>query len=191
VPAHHRAAATPEVAASSPAATRSCTASAAVRSIRPLRRRGEELARLRCFQRCRASATPFGRAAPFRWVHRVLADMRRWAPTTAPDRSLRVLDGGEAWRGGGRVPQRRQDGAGSRPAQPHHRDGCRSEATAKMVSASMLPISPTQEERNVMAAPENLLRRETSLLQHADNPVHWRPWGRRRWRRRRRGNRSC
>src|SRR5690606_37989043 len=26
---------------------------------------------------------------------------------------------------------------------------------------------------------ENLLRRETSpyLLQHADNPVHWRPWG--------------
>jgi hypothetical protein len=31
-----------------------------------------------------------------------------------------------------------------------------------------------------MAAPENLLGRETSpyLLQHADNPVHWRPWGR-------------
>ena len=30
-----------------------------------------------------------------------------------------------------------------------------------------------------MAAPENLLRHETSpyLLQHADNPVHWRPWG--------------
>ncbi|HEX4365575.1 MAG TPA: thioredoxin domain-containing protein [Rhodopila sp.] len=30
-----------------------------------------------------------------------------------------------------------------------------------------------------MAAPENLLGRETSpyLLQHADNPVHWRPWG--------------
>jgi uncharacterized protein YyaL (SSP411 family) len=30
-----------------------------------------------------------------------------------------------------------------------------------------------------MAAPENLLRQETSpyLLQHADNPVHWRPWG--------------
>jgi uncharacterized protein YyaL (SSP411 family) len=30
-----------------------------------------------------------------------------------------------------------------------------------------------------MAAPENLLRRQTSpyLLQHADNPVHWRPWG--------------
>jgi uncharacterized protein YyaL (SSP411 family) len=30
-----------------------------------------------------------------------------------------------------------------------------------------------------MAAPENLLDRETSpyLLQHADNPVHWRPWG--------------
>ena len=26
---------------------------------------------------------------------------------------------------------------------------------------------------------ENLLGRETSpyLLQHADNPVHWRPWG--------------
>ena len=26
---------------------------------------------------------------------------------------------------------------------------------------------------------ENLLHRETSpyLLQHADNPVHWRPWG--------------
>jgi hypothetical protein len=40
-------------------------------------------------------------------------------------------------------------------------------------------VSPTQEERNVMAAPENLLRHETSpyLLQHADNPVHWRPWG--------------
>ena len=30
-----------------------------------------------------------------------------------------------------------------------------------------------------MAAAENLLRHETSpyLLQHADNPVHWRPWG--------------
>ena len=30
-----------------------------------------------------------------------------------------------------------------------------------------------------MLAPENLLSRETSpyLLQHADNPVHWRPWG--------------
>jgi uncharacterized protein len=30
-----------------------------------------------------------------------------------------------------------------------------------------------------MAAPENLLGRETSpyLLQHANNPVHWRPWG--------------
>src|SRR5947209_2806040 len=30
-----------------------------------------------------------------------------------------------------------------------------------------------------MADPANLLRRETSpyLLQHADNPVHWRPWG--------------
>ena len=30
-----------------------------------------------------------------------------------------------------------------------------------------------------MAASENLLRGETSpyLLQHADNPVHWRPWG--------------
>jgi uncharacterized protein YyaL (SSP411 family) len=30
-----------------------------------------------------------------------------------------------------------------------------------------------------MAAPENLLRHETSpyLLQHAENPVHWRPWG--------------
>jgi uncharacterized protein len=30
-----------------------------------------------------------------------------------------------------------------------------------------------------MAAPENLLGQETSpyLLQHADNPVHWRPWG--------------
>ena len=31
-----------------------------------------------------------------------------------------------------------------------------------------------------MAAPENLLGQETSpyLLQHAANPVHWRPWGR-------------
>jgi uncharacterized protein len=31
----------------------------------------------------------------------------------------------------------------------------------------------------MMAAPENLLGRETSpyLLQHAGNPVHWRPWG--------------
>lgn len=30
-----------------------------------------------------------------------------------------------------------------------------------------------------MAAPDNLLKLETSpyLLQHADNPVHWRPWG--------------
>ncbi|WP_428491064.1 thioredoxin domain-containing protein [Rhodopila sp.] len=30
-----------------------------------------------------------------------------------------------------------------------------------------------------MVAPENLLRQETSpyLLQHAHNPVHWRPWG--------------
>jgi uncharacterized protein len=40
-------------------------------------------------------------------------------------------------------------------------------------------VIPTPEERNAMAAPENLLRHETSpyLLQHADNPVHWRPWG--------------
>ncbi|MBV8575702.1 MAG: DUF255 domain-containing protein, partial [Acetobacteraceae bacterium] len=30
-----------------------------------------------------------------------------------------------------------------------------------------------------MAEAANLLRHETSpyLLQHADNPVHWRPWG--------------
>jgi uncharacterized protein YyaL (SSP411 family) len=49
-----------------------------------------------------------------------------------------------------------------------------------MVSASMPPyVTPTQEERNAMAEPTNLLRHETSpyLLQHADNPVHWRPWG--------------
>jgi uncharacterized protein len=49
-----------------------------------------------------------------------------------------------------------------------------------MVSAFMaLYVSPQSEERNVMAAPENLLRHETSpyLLQHAHNPVHWRPWG--------------
>jgi uncharacterized protein len=40
-------------------------------------------------------------------------------------------------------------------------------------------VTPTQEERNAMAEPTNLLRHETSpyLLQHADNPVHWRPWG--------------
>jgi uncharacterized protein len=49
-----------------------------------------------------------------------------------------------------------------------------------MVSASIPPyVTPTPQERNAMAAPENLLRHETSpyLLQHADNPVHWRPWG--------------
>jgi uncharacterized protein YyaL (SSP411 family) len=49
-----------------------------------------------------------------------------------------------------------------------------------MVSASMPPyVTSTPQERNAMAAPENLLRHETSpyLLQHADNPVHWRPWG--------------
>src|SRR5215472_15921354 len=54
------------------------------------------------------------------------------------------------------------------------------EATAKMVSASMLAyVIPTSKERNAMAEPANLLRHETSpyLLQHADNPVHWRPWG--------------
>jgi uncharacterized protein len=40
-------------------------------------------------------------------------------------------------------------------------------------------VIPTPEERNAMAEPANLLRHETSpyLLQHADNPVHWRPWG--------------
>jgi uncharacterized protein YyaL (SSP411 family) len=40
-------------------------------------------------------------------------------------------------------------------------------------------VSPTRKERNAMAEPANLLRHETSpyLLQHADNPVHWRPWG--------------
>jgi uncharacterized protein YyaL (SSP411 family) len=40
-------------------------------------------------------------------------------------------------------------------------------------------VIPTPKERNAMAASENLLRHETSpyLLQHADNPVHWRPWG--------------
>src|SRR6185437_3057682 len=54
------------------------------------------------------------------------------------------------------------------------------EATAKMVSASIPPyVTPTPQERNAMAAPENLLRHQSSpyLLQHADNPVHWRPWG--------------
>ena len=54
------------------------------------------------------------------------------------------------------------------------------DATAKMVSAFMPPyVTPTPRERNAMAAAENLLRHETSpyLLQHADNPVHWRPWG--------------
>jgi uncharacterized protein len=51
---------------------------------------------------------------------------------------------------------------------------------AKMVSASIRPyVIPTPRESNAMAAAENLLRHETSpyLLQHADNPVHWRPWG--------------
>jgi uncharacterized protein len=40
-------------------------------------------------------------------------------------------------------------------------------------------VTPTLRESNAMAASENLLRHETSpyLLQHADNPVHWRPWG--------------
>jgi uncharacterized protein YyaL (SSP411 family) len=49
-----------------------------------------------------------------------------------------------------------------------------------MVSASMIPyVIPTPQERNAMAEPANLLRHQTSpyLLQHADNPVHWRPWG--------------
>src|SRR5690348_6135919 len=54
------------------------------------------------------------------------------------------------------------------------------EATAKMVSAFMSPyVTATREERNAMAEAANLLRHESSpyLLQHADNPVHWRPWG--------------
>jgi uncharacterized protein YyaL (SSP411 family) len=40
-------------------------------------------------------------------------------------------------------------------------------------------VTSAQRERNAMAEPANLLRHETSpyLLQHADNPVHWRPWG--------------
>jgi uncharacterized protein len=49
-----------------------------------------------------------------------------------------------------------------------------------MVSASIPPyVTPTPQERNAMAAPENLLRHQSSpyLLQHADNPVYWRPWG--------------
>jgi hypothetical protein len=49
-----------------------------------------------------------------------------------------------------------------------------------MVSAFMYPyLTPTSWERNAMAEPANLLRNETSpyLLQHAENPVHWRPWG--------------
>jgi uncharacterized protein YyaL (SSP411 family) len=49
-----------------------------------------------------------------------------------------------------------------------------------MVSAFMSSyVTSTPRERNAMAAPENLLRHQTSpyLLQHADNPVHWRPWG--------------
>src|ERR1700758_4614454 len=49
-----------------------------------------------------------------------------------------------------------------------------------MVSASIRPyVPPTSTEGNAMDAAENLLRHETSpyLLQHADNPVHWRPWG--------------
>jgi uncharacterized protein YyaL (SSP411 family) len=49
-----------------------------------------------------------------------------------------------------------------------------------MVSAFMPSyVTPRRKERNAMAQPANLLRHETSpyLLQHADNPVHWRPWG--------------
>jgi uncharacterized protein YyaL (SSP411 family) len=40
-------------------------------------------------------------------------------------------------------------------------------------------VPPISKERNAMAEAANLLRHETSpyLLQHADNPVHWRPWG--------------
>jgi uncharacterized protein len=40
-------------------------------------------------------------------------------------------------------------------------------------------VTPRPEERNAMAESANLLRHETSpyLLQHAENPVHWRPWG--------------
>src|SRR5579871_3789982 len=36
-----------------------------------------------------------------------------------------------------------------------------------------------QKDVSAMAQPDNLLRHESSpyLLQHADNPVHWRPWG--------------
>src|SRR4051812_49257198 len=66
------------------------------------------------------------------------------------------------------------------------------EATAKMV-LSLATARPhlrgrpgeTGGENGAMAdpatlpRPANLLRQETSpyLLQHADNPVHWRPWG--------------
>src|SRR6516165_567901 len=49
-----------------------------------------------------------------------------------------------------------------------------------MVSACMASyVTSAQRERNAMAEPANLLRHETApyLLQHADNPVHWRPWG--------------
>jgi uncharacterized protein len=49
-----------------------------------------------------------------------------------------------------------------------------------MVSAFMSAyVTRGQEERNAMAEAANLLRHESSpyLLQHADNPVHWRPWG--------------
>jgi uncharacterized protein len=42
-------------------------------------------------------------------------------------------------------------------------------------------MSERQQKHGIstMVAPENLLGRETSpyLLQHAGNPVHWRPWG--------------
>jgi uncharacterized protein YyaL (SSP411 family) len=40
-------------------------------------------------------------------------------------------------------------------------------------------VTTASWERNAMAEAANLLRHESSpyLLQHADNPVHWRPWG--------------
>src|SRR5271157_1839015 len=107
----------------------------------------------------------------------------------SPSRSRRS----EARRGGGTRPH--SAASASRLALPLTRITAMAaypapDATAKMVSASMPPRSlslatrcphlrPTPRESIAMAEPANLLRHETSpyLLQHADNPVHWRPWG--------------
>src|SRR5690242_11094665 len=72
------------------------------------------------------------------------------------------------------------DGSGEERPQQSARGGSAGARAAVSIRSRRARLSVGDRARRFrMAEAANLLRQETSpyLLQHADNPVHWRPWG--------------